>query len=224
MQVRRWLILVGTAPTLMAVLVVLFVVGDFFGLKDTPAFRVAFAGTAVVSCLVGWSWARRMPVRYAAWSLPVGVGIAMAVWLPSTWPAELTIVVAVTVMLTWAAALVVVSVAAATLAKRSALAATVFAVVGAVAIVALVPIFAVRLGVGAAMVAPASLFAWAPAVLTDEYFSLDLVPRSAAEIASIFAVIVMIGTSYVSGYVVGLGRSAVTPSPAPAAIGPQTAS
>jgi len=224
MQLRRWLVLVAVAPILIVVLVVLFFVGDMLGLKDTPAVRAAFVATAVLSCLVGWAQARRMPVRHAVWSLPVGVGVAMAVWLPSTRPAEFSIVVAAMVVLVWVAALVVVSVAAATFARRSALAATLFAVVGGVAIVALVPVFAVRLGVGAAMVAPDSFSAWAPAVLTDESFSLDLLPRSAAEIASVFVVLVMVGTSYVISYVVGLGRSDIAPSPAPAAVGPQAAS
>ena len=216
MQFRRWLALVAIAPTLMLMLTVLFVVGSWLGLKDTPAVRFALAGTAVLSGLIGWWLAGRLPVRHAAWSLPVGVGVAMAIWLPVTSTTGLTPAVAVAVLLAWAAALTVVSGASVALGRRSTLAASLLAVVGAVAIVVLVPAFAVRVGAGAAMLAPESLATWAPALVSDETYSLGARRRPAAELASTFAVLVVTGTSYLIGYVAGLGRASGTPAPAAA--------
>lgn len=216
MQLRRWLVLAVVAPLLVIVLGVLFAVGDMVGLKDTPAARAALGGTAAVAGLAGWWLARALPVRHAAWSLPVGAGAAMAAWLPVNRPAELSMVAAVTVFVAWVAALMVVSVASASLARRSTLAGALAAVVGAVAIVALVPLLAVRLGVGAAVLAPGSMAQWVPAVVTDETIGLDALVRPAAEIASMFVVLVTLATSYVTAYVVRLVRSGPRSLPAPA--------
>lgn len=223
MQLRRWLGLAATAPALVLVLMVLFAVGATLGLNDTPNARFALAGTAIVSGQAGWLLSRRVHLRRAAWLLPAGVGVALAGWLPLTTTAGLSLPVAVTVLLAWTAALTALSVASAALARRSALAAGLVAVVGAVAIVVLVPALAVRVGAGAGMLAPGSLATWAPALVSDESYGLAPAWRAAAELASTFMALVLIGTSYVTSYVVGLGRSGGTPLAAPAAVGPQIA-
>ena len=80
MQVRRWLGMVALAPAFILVLFVFFFVGDSFGLKDTPAIRMAVVCTAITVFLIGW-WLGQLAI-FAAWfwnllviTLPLGLFI-----------------------------------------------------------------------------------------------------------------------------------------------------
>lgn len=218
MQLLRWVALVIIAPTMVVLFVVLFLVGDQYGLKDTPALRLSFATTAAASGLLGWFLVRWLPVRHAALSLPGGVGLAMAVWLAVRRPDELSPGVGATTLAIWVAVLTAVSVVAAALASRSTLAASTFAIVGAAVLVVLVPYLAVRLSMGAEIAPWSSIAGWTTAGLTDETFSGDPLRRQATQIALMFALLVMTGTSYVLGYVIALRRSAHARVPVPAAL------
>jgi hypothetical protein len=222
MNLHRWLLLVVIAPGLVGVYVVLFVSGDGAGLKDTPAVRVAFVATALLAALIGWLCARWIPVRHAAWFLPVGAGLAMAAWLPVRRPAALSPAVAAAVILAWICALTFASVLSHALARRRPFGGVLFATGAMVTLVALAPLLAVALGVGSAPLD--SVGEWVPKVLSDRTYQLAAQPRQAAEVASMVAVLVMAGTCYVLSYVTRLGAAQIASETDAVATLPETAS
>jgi hypothetical protein len=206
MRIGRWLGLVAIAPGFVLVLVVLFFAGDLVGLKDTPAIRAALLGTAGLAALTGWLLAAWKPVPHAVWSLPAGAGFAVSIWIAIRPVGGLSIPAAVIVTIASVAALVAISVLAATLARRSPAAAVLVAITGVVLLVVLLPFLAVRLGAGPAIAPWSSMTTWTAAGLTDDTFGGDVPRRNAAQIAGAVAILVMIASSYVLGYVISLRR------------------
>ena len=210
MQMRRWLGLVAVTPAFVLVFAAVFIIGDLVGLKDTPSTRLAAGVTAVVCGLIGWLLARWKPVPNAAWSLPAGVGAVLAVWPVFIRPVALSLAETMVVIAIWVAALTAVGAAVAAIARRTSSAAMVVAAVGAVVLVVVLPFLAVRLSVGAGTAPWDSAATWVQVGLSDDML------QPAARIASMVAVLVMIGTSYTLGYVLGLRRPDGVAAPAAA--------
>jgi hypothetical protein len=206
MRVGRWFGLAMVPAVSMTLYIPAVVIGD--GLKgrlDSVMYAASFLLLTAAIVAAGLFFGHRLPVAYAAWTLPFGAAAAMTVWLllPGQ-AAPMGYVVAG--LAAWVAGLTALSVLSAATARWTGWVGVSLASVGGLALVLFVPFAVVRWTLGATAAPWSTAAMWAPVGLVDYDFGSAISRFDALLIASRPAAIVMVGTAFVLGYVVGQAR------------------